>query len=578
MRMQRKIFFSFLFVIALPTLAFCFILLRFCGRLIEDRTLNASVVVIQESIKRIDNRLDDYHSMTMQVYFNSELMESLAASARDESEREQAALFSREILKSFVNSDKHLVTAVLRTADMDISAGTDIIGMDALIKAYAGETSARPGRLVWIPTTPLSTVFGLDSRYFGAIRQLRLDGEVIGTLLLLVREDFFHDSEAGELPLKGSSDFIITSDGQLISGPDPGLIGTRSDDPCIDRVLNDNTGCFVSDDGSSYIVYRQSDLTGWIFVRMLKRDAVLRHFSSLKESLFILIGLFILFLVILSYFFSNGLAKPLAELIRQIDFFGEGNLTFTPAGSGNSNNEIDCLNRSIEAMTGRIHTLIGKVAEEEQLKTTAELKALRSQLNPHFIYNTLNTIRWMAAVNRQSNIEETVMALTALMRSASDMDRTIIPLEEELNILRQYVLIQEKRYHQFRLETDVAEEVHQAGINKFLIQPFVENSLIHGFREKNEEGIINLKVEKTTGPAGTGLLTVTIRDNGCGFDPDALPAEREPGREAAVHTGIRNIRRRLQLNYGSEQELILDSAPGRGCLVTLSIPFMETGV
>ncbi len=576
MRMRRKIFFSFLLVIAIPTLAFCFILLEICGRLIEERTLNASVVVIQESVKRVENRLDDYHSMTMQIYFNSELMDSLALSGENDSEKERVVYFSREILKSFVNSDRHLSTASIRTNDFSITEGTNIIDLENLIDSYRNEIMRYPGRLVWIPTTPLSSVFGLDSKYFGAVRLLRKEGKALGTLTLLVRDEFFNDSEAGELPLKGSHDYIITTGGRLLHSSGEDEPGTYIQEPFIDQVTADRRGCFISGDGKNYIIYQRSELTDWVFIRLLEKEAVLRHFNSLKESLLILIGLYILFLIILSFFLSNGLAKPLSMLARQIDFLGEGNLSFTPLGFGKHDYEIDHLNNSINAMTGRINNLIEKVTEEEQLKAKAELKALRSQLSPHFVYNTLNTVRWMAAVNRQSNIEETVMALITLMRSASDMERTIIPLEEELNILAQYVLIQKRRYREFRLETDISTDALSAGINKFIIQPFVENSLIHGFKDMEDEGIIRVKIRKED--EDRAMLKIVIRDNGCGFDPLTMNEEDEAENDSETHTGIRNIRKRLLLNYGTQHRLEVESSPGEGTTVTLSIPWITEGV
>lgn len=575
--MQRKIFYSFILVIAIPTLSFCFILLNICGRLIEERTLDASVVVIQESVKRIENRLNDYHRMTMQVYFNLSLMASLADRSGSAEDRERVFIQTREILKSFVNSDRHLVSASITGDDFSIIEGSDFIDIDSMRARYAEDVHRAGGRLVWIPTTPLSTIYGLDSRYFGAIRSLRIDGESFGTLLLLVRENFFRDDEAGELPMKGSRDYIVTTKGRLVSALDQEKVGTILNEPFFERVLMKNSECFVSENGNHYIVHQKSELTDWIFIRLLERDMVLRHFRSLRESLFILIGLFLIFLLFLSFALSNGLAKPLAKLTRQIDFFGEGNLTFSTDGIGSSSDEIDKLSKSVGSMALRINDLITKVAEDEQYRTTAELKALRQQLNPHFIYNTLNTIRWMAAVNRQVNIEETVMALIVLMRSASDMDRTFVTVEEELNTLRQYVLIQKKRYQDFRFESDVTDEALHAGINKFIIQPFVENSIIHGFKDKEDEGIVRLIIRKIDNENGTDRLSVCIKDNGCGFDPASI-TEGGGENDAANHIGIQNIHRRLELNYGSDYELDIKSSPGKGTQILFLIPWKNTDV
>lgn len=574
MRMQRKIFLSFLLVIALPTLAFCLILLKINGDLIEKRTLDASVIVIQESIKRIETRLEEYHRMTMQIYFNSQLMNALEQEMDKPRPDEELVSYCREILKSFVNSDKHLVTANIRTSNMDITEGAGIITLEQVIEEYDEELNKFPGRLIWVPTTAMSTVFGQDDLYFAATRLLRQSNKTIGRITLVVREAFFHDKEAGELPLRGSRDYIVTAEGLVISSSQTKLTGSPLQKTFFQSILKDDSGCFISDDGQSYVVHQTSRLTGWTFIRILEKDAVLVHFDSMKDSLFILFGLFILFILTLSYLLSTGLVKPLAALVRQIDYFGEGNLKISHTFSESSTSEIDSLYNSMKAMTGRITTLLEKVTEEEKLKTKAELKALRSQLNPHFIYNTLNTIRWMAAVNSQSNIEETAIALITLMRSASDMERTLIPVEEEISNIRQYILIQKNRYHDFTLNLEIPPEVNKARINKFIIQPLIENSIIHGIRDREIPGIITLKIYKRESEDSEASLEITVIDNGRGFNLSEIRKNQEENRESVIHTGIRNIQKRLELNYGRSTQFSIESSPGQGTRVQFTIPWI----
>jgi sensor histidine kinase YesM len=188
------------------------------------------------------------------------------------------------------------------------------------------------------------------------------------------------------------------------------------------------------------------------------------------------------------------------------------------------------------------------------------------QLSPHFIYNSLNTIRWMAIINRQENIKAMIDALITLMRTVSSPDAEYTTLASELSLLRSYVYIQQMRFPNFALEVDVPERFGNARINKFVLQNLVENSIVHGFPDRSQTGEVHVSAR-----AEEQDLVLEVRDNGIGFTPTDT---RSSDDEEHNHTGIASIQERIFLVHGGNYGLEIESAPGAGTVARVRVPFI----
>ena len=223
--MQNQIFTSFLVIIALPTIILFGAIISVYTRAIEERTIHASELVVKESVKRIDTLLNEYRESSMQVYYNDSVMDFLGQ-ASTEGRLEPEALDSiSKTLGSIVNADKYLMTAVLRSNENLIVVGTDIPQLPLFLDQFHDEVYKVPGRLIWIPTTKLKSVFGLNALYFGGTRLIRKDGREIGQLLFLIREEFFDDVYAGAIPSSTGKDIVVSPEGTIISSSGKELIG-----------------------------------------------------------------------------------------------------------------------------------------------------------------------------------------------------------------------------------------------------------------------------------------------------------------------------------------------------------------
>jgi two-component system, sensor histidine kinase YesM len=192
------------------------------------------------------------------------------------------------------------------------------------------------------------------------------------------------------------------------------------------------------------------------------------------------------------------------------------------------------------------------------------------QLSPHFLYNSLNTIRWMAIINSQDNIKVMIDSLIQLMKNIASPDTEFTTLARELELLRHYVYIQQMRYPSFTVEIAVPDALKPARINKFVVQNLVENSIVHGFADRSVGGVVTVSAREVAGD-----LHLEVADNGVGFDPRWDDTRRD---EEHVHTGLASIHERIALVHGSAYGLEIDSRPGEGTRVLVTMPLnLESG-
>lgn len=312
-----------------------------------------------------------------------------------------------------------------------------------------------------------------------------------------------------------------------------------------------------------------------------------REASLELDSFYLLSGVFLaVFMAVLvmgGLLLYRGVVSPLNKFSSTIDFIREKRLRKLDrplALSGCA--ELKQIGRdfsdllvSINALTGEILQKSNALYEAEVLRKSAELDFLRSQINPHFLYNTLELIR---AAALQGNIEQ-VSLITGAMGKIyryTAKGAPLVPLAQEIDIVKSYVNIQLARF-QNRITAlySVSQEAAEVPVFKMLVQPLVENAFVHGLEPKPDAGVLYIGA-KTEG----ALLVITVRDNGVGIPPDTLSGleqQLSSGRyDTGAHLGLANINARLKLQYGEEYGLHLSSSPGDGTCVTIRLPIQRT--
>lgn len=305
----------------------------------------------------------------------------------------------------------------------------------------------------------------------------------------------------------------------------------------------------------------QIEKTGWTMVGVVSLDTLKMLERQLFEAVLLTGGLLFIAVLLIGILFTRRLSTPMADLERgmnEIEKLAEVRVR------KNSFYEVELLAGNYNRMIHRIRVLMDEISDKEKTLRHAELNALVSQINPHFLYNTLDTIVWMAEFNDSSRVIALTKSLAAFFRLSLSGGRELITVGDELEHVRQYLYIQKERYgDKLNYTIHAPEEVLDYTVPKIILQPIAENSIYHGIKPLDRPGQITITVQEE----GEKLI-FTVSDNGAGCRPDAAVADNPslPGK-----VGLKNVDERLKLYYGPRYGVTIHSAPGAGCRVELTV-------
>ena len=299
---------------------------------------------------------------------------------------------------------------------------------------------------------------------------------------------------------------------------------------------------------------------------VISRTVIFNGIPSAFISLIILFVVLIAFLFLIVSHITRRISRPIYQLEVQMEQLQNGDTSPKPIMK--SYQETEMLSEDLNLVAARIDTLIASAAEDAAQKEQLYLESLMSQIKPHFLYNTLNSIRWMAMINQNTAIADMLSRLGNHLRYSFDQESPYVTVEAELLFLNDYFALQQMRFgNGILFECDVPEEMLQEEIPRFCLQPFMENSFSHGF-EKQSDGRIHL-----TGHMTETDLIFEYEDDGKGADPDTVQAILS----GAIHSekssgiGLANVNRRLQLLFGESYGLNIITSPGNGFHITAAM-------
>ncbi|ULL13167.1 sensor histidine kinase [Paenibacillus sp. H1-7] len=342
-----------------------------------------------------------------------------------------------------------------------------------------------------------------------------------------------------------------------------------------EQLKSGEQGAFDYDwNGNTYLAnfVKSSVDDKWTYVSVKPTDELLSQATGIKWATLIVTVL----CIVLGFFISNGLstllAKPLTKLQLLMRRAGENDLTVRFETDGND--EVTQVGRQFNRMLEQIGQLIEVNRRVEKDKHKAEIKALQAQIDPHFLYNTLNTIYWKTKLKKSDEVGEMVMSLSRMFQLGLNGGKELTTIKKELFHVEQYLSLQQRCYEnlfEYRIEAPNDESIQQHPILKVLLQPLVENAILHGFKNKQAGGLIVIRLEQDD-----DRLVFTISDNGHGMDKETLQNIRRAA-ESSDSYALHNIVERLKLYYENEAAFSIDSVPGEGTTVTLTIPWYGGG-
>lgn len=310
--------------------------------------------------------------------------------------------------------------------------------------------------------------------------------------------------------------------------------------------------------------------------QVIPNDRMTHPLSLLGKPALVSLGLVLVMGLGMAALLHRTVATPIGALQKRMEEVGRGEFSIDPTIEWD--NELGDVGRGINKLSQSVSSLMDSRIEDEKQRLDLEYRMLQNQISPHFIYNTLNSIKWMATIQHAPGVAEMVTALSRLLKSVSKGTRKLVPLEDEFALLEDYFTIQRYRYGgTISLSSPSLDGEEWSGylIPRFTLQPLAENSIFHGIEPKG--GVGRLWVDIRRVPEGEDVL-IDLSDDGAGMEEEQIqkllsgggerPGEAEPFR----HVGLWSVHRLLQLSFGPDYGLTVHSAPGEGTTVTIRLP------
>lgn len=365
--------------------------------------------------------------------------------------------------------------------------------------------------------------------------------------------------------------FILDEDGNIVYHPQQQQLYNELQTEYIDEVMNCQTDVLNMGDGDSARLYTisRSDTTGWTVVSCSYISELLKKSGEAQIIYMLMAVVLVAIALLISSFMAKSITQPILKLQSSMALIQEGDFR-----AGNveveSRNEIGSLTETFNVMTLRIQELMEQNINEQKAKRKSEMKALQSQINPHFLYNTLDSIIWMAESGKNEEVVLMTASLARLLRQNISNEEEEISIFDEVEYCRNYLTIQKMRYKdklEFRI--DVAPEITSCQIIKLVLQPLIENAIYHGLKYKESKGLLEL-----IGYAAGEDIIFEIRDNGVGMDEETLNHifERHTVNYRSNGVGVYNVERRIKLTYGQEYGITYKSRSGEGTVARVCIP------
>ncbi len=425
-----------------------------------------------------------------------------------------------------------------------------------------------------------------EEKYISLARSMLSDGVTgnrVGTLIISIGQSQFSNLLMQYSYAESDSVYVCLNNGEIIFKNDPQnfLPDTHVKDE-VGLVTPGSSGSLRDAyQGKQYLVSYYTLSQPWTFngQRLLVMHytdyrGVMAQMDKFSQQINFSMVVFFVVMVLIMGFISTKIVKPIRVLARQMKVYSidrelQGlNMT--------RQDEIGHLNRAFSRMSDNIRELFSKLNHEHEVREKYQFEALRAQVNPHFLFNTLNMIRWMAIIRKADNIVESIDALVNMLKFSMSRGGELVSLEEELSNIRSYVFIQNSRFgNRYEVKIEIEPEILPLQVVKFILQPVVENAVIHGFDEEN--GMIWIYGEREG-----DILRLYVKDNGKGIPPDVIDQFSQSkglnrNEKKLTGIGLANVNERIQVIYGEQFGIHLESKLGEGTTVTYTLPVIEGG-
>jgi len=588
--LKHKMFIAFSVVSLLIVGVTCFIFYKKNENDVKNQTFSLSRVISKQFSEMIDVYFENVEELSVAISIDSTVQSNLLNYYRSDDHIEKEAIGYRlnPILFNFSYPKTYVQGISIHTMDGQIYRYSKVLPPEPII-SYSEEELRNLTEA--ISSNPFVAMPSREKREDGRQPQYIVSfirkitkiptQNIIGFVKIDVDVNAFKlvlsNVEANEFE-NSMYVLIVNDDGQVIF--ENNHLGFRNSNADLKELLNGIPPEGELRWGNTDYLYtvQKSGYTGWNTIIFIPKDVVMLKVKRF-QAIIITVGIVTMLLIAaVSYVLSYHITLPLHRMMKIMSRVEQGDFHQRMEYSGN--NEIGRLSRMYNLMLDSISRLINEVYESKLAEKNAQISALQAQINPHFLYNTLNIMKSISRLRGVEEVAEISESLAGLFQYSMKNLHHPVTLAEEIEHVNNYMKIQRHRFGQrLSLKWDIPDRLLKAAVLKLTIQPLVENAVNHGLKRKKTGGKIEIRAAESG-----GILTVTVKDNGEGMTGaevarlqrvlDTANTFQDVPEEESRGIGLLNIHQRIQMYFGKSYGLKLFSRPGEGTKVTLNIPFI----
>ncbi|MDR1801946.1 MAG: sensor histidine kinase [Lachnospiraceae bacterium] len=573
LKLAQKFGVTLFFILIIPIILVSVFVGNEIGATSFMEACNSRLALLTQTKENVDRFANDIQYVSLNILSNSKT-QNLLKNYRDPdltSAERQKLIVGFSVLELLESRDFIKSISLYDDEGIIYQYGLRVLGED---REYDEAVYFNKGRPLWTPAYIQSFPSMYYSRY--------VSGEYVVSLFRVVNDAYYFQKALGVERLTFEENYIASvyeglkspegtmllynENGDIISSTNKEFLGLNIEE-AIPGIFKDSKNIIAS--GGNMIFKSTMTSPDWTLVLQEPRTEFLAGQQQVATLTFMTILLIILFAIVFLMVQNKAVIRPVKELSKDAQNYKNGD--FKISKYSDSADEIGQLNRSLIEMNRHIKDLIEREYKSKIAEREMELEYLNMQINPHFLYNTLDSIRWMAVLNNQTEIAKHLEAMSNLFRHTLNSGLKYTTVVEEIENLEAYLSLQQARFSDImEYEISVDPKLRDCKIIKLLLQPIVENAVVHGLEPKQGEGKVTVCVDEFE-----GQLRLSVGDNGVGIDADSIWKYIKGDWSTKSSFALKNIHERLVLEYGEGHGLNIEGEKFKGTKIWFVVPILR---
>lgn len=533
---------------------------------------------LQNSSLLINTNLEQYSKLSKQIFANSKIR-SVLKTTLEENTAEQNMEDIDDVKNTFRDmiynlSISDISSIIIHGKNGRLLNSYDLIGnIQTYENEFYNKIVSTDAPFVLFPTAKYKSLRFKTTNTFALGRLIRDDNlNEMGYLLIFISDRFFKTTLSKSNLNPDSSYYIVSDDNKIMYSQESETLTLEKNKLLEQALSTDSTRLITSFDHQQVLISKHtSEEFGLTMISAANLNNITQTVQSSIFKMILVFILIVLAILITAWFIAKDFTHPLEEMQTVMSDISSGNLSLRVKNYQTP--DMNHLALHFNTMISKIEQLVEENEKKQKELIQTELQMLHAQINPHFLYNTISSISWLAVFNGQTQIKDYLSSLTALLRRAYSDPEQLVTLSNEKELLTCYTDIMKLRYDNFTLIFDLPESTENYLIPKYTLQPIVENSIIHGFPNVTHPCVIQISIQAKL---DIGQLSITISDNGTGMTASQLIQCKEKTTNDASFSniGIHNVDQRIKLKFGTQYGLSISSRENEGTKVTIQLPLL----